>query len=157
MSALRRLADVQLRDDARVRHDPGVRGQDSRDVLPEKDSPRRKRAREERRRQVGSAASERRDTPVRSGAEKPGDDRDDAFSQKRLEDPADIAVGFREKRGRRAEAAVGGDQIERADPRGRLPRRRQARGEDPRGDFLSAREDRIERRRAQVLEKNGSP
>ena len=75
----------------------------------------------------------------------------------RLEDPADVAVGFREKRRCRAEAAVGGDEVERADADGRPTRRRQARGEDPRRDLLSAREDRVECRRAQVLEKDGGP
>ena len=64
---LRRLAQVQLRDDAGVGHDARVGGEQARDVLPQRHLARRQRAPEQRRRQVGAAASQRRHRALLSG------------------------------------------------------------------------------------------
>ena len=57
---LGRLADVQLRDHARVGHDARIGGEQARDVLPERDLLGRQRASEQRGGQIGAAPPERR-------------------------------------------------------------------------------------------------
>ena len=75
---LGRLTVMELRDEACVGHEPRIGSQDPRDVLPQHDAPRTERAREERRRQIGSAAAERRHASIRRLADEAGDDRERA-------------------------------------------------------------------------------
>ena len=74
MRDLRRLAMVQLRDQARVRHQVRIRGENPADVLPEHDLPRAKGAGQKSRRQIGSPASERRRASVGSLPDEAGND-----------------------------------------------------------------------------------
>ena len=69
---LRRLAPVQVGDDARLGDVARVGGEDARHVLPQDDLDRGQRAGEERRGQVGAAAAERGHRAVGRGAEEPG-------------------------------------------------------------------------------------
>ena len=66
---LGRLAVMELRDEPRVGDEARIGGQDARHVLPQHDALGAERAREQRRRQVGAAAAERRHAAVRGLAD----------------------------------------------------------------------------------------
>ena len=87
---------MQLRDDARVRHDARVGGEHTRHVLPERDLPRAQRAGEQRGREVRAATPQRDRLSVRSGAEEAGNDGDDAAGEQRAEHAARAALGASE-------------------------------------------------------------
>src|SRR4029077_21035092 len=103
------------------------------------------------------AASQRRDPTVRRRSEESGHHGHDPLTEQWNERAADIAIGFLQERRGSAEAAVRHDEFERADSDGAPPRRCQARREDPRRELLSASEQRVERRGAQILKKDGGP
>jgi hypothetical protein len=150
---LRRLPVVQLRQQARVRDGARVGGQDARDVLPEHDASRAEGASEQRGREIGSAAAERRHGAVGSRADEAGDDGRDAALQQRQQQRPRAPPRGGEVRGGAAVAAVGRDELRGVDAHGatagRVERRRDHRARGP----LAARHERVARARRQVGER----
>ena len=85
---LRGLAYVDLRDHARVRHDPGVRREQARHVLPERDLPGPEHPGEQRGGEIRAAAPERGHLAVGRRPQEPGDDRHRVARQEGREDAA---------------------------------------------------------------------
>ena len=169
---LRRLAQVQLRDDARVGDHARIGGQQARDVFPQRHLARAQRPPQQRRGQVGAAASQRRHRALlqraaprrlRSGAaDEPGNDRNLAGRDQRLQPLARRQVGQRQVGRRAAERAFGEHDLGRVDVDGRRSRRGQRRREHLRRQPLAAADDEVARARGQLLERGqagraGSP
>ena len=138
---LRRLARVQLRDHARVRHEPRIAREQPRHILPQRHRARVERTREQRRREIGAAAAERRHGAVGGHAEEAGDDRDLAAREQRTNHGARRAIGSREIRRRAAERIVGVDDARRIDVAPLHPLGAQRRGDERRAQPLAARDD----------------
>ena len=149
---LGRLAVMQLRDEPRVGHEARIGGQDARHVLPQHDAPGAERAREQRRRQVGAPAAERRHAAVRRLADEAGDDGDRAGRHERADAPPREARRGREVGCGTAVVAVGDDDLGGIDIGGAPARAGQRRGDDLRRHPLSARDEQVARAWGEVPE-----
>ena len=87
---------VQLRDEARVANDTGIGREDARNVFPEDDAPRSERSAEQRRRQIRTAAAERGDAAVGCASDESRYHGNRSLREKRSNQTARIASGFRE-------------------------------------------------------------
>ena len=108
---LRRFAMVQLRNQPRVRHEPRIRGQDAAHVLPQHDLARAQRPGQQRRRQIRSAAAERRRAAVRRLADEAGHDRRGAGGEQRAQRAPGAPAGLRQVGRGAAVLAVGRDDL----------------------------------------------
>ncbi len=142
---LRRFANVDLRHHARVRHDSGVRGEQTRDVFPQRYLAGSQDARQEGRGQVGPAAPQSRDLAVGRGAEKARHDGDCTGRQHRLERAARAPHGAAQVRGGVAERAVGLDHVRRVHVGGGTAARFERGGEQLGRESFAPRHEVIDR------------
>ena len=111
------LAMMQLRNQPRVGDGPWIGGQDAGHVLPQHDPPGPERARQDRRGEIRSAATERGDAAVRRTPDETGDDHDRAGLQQRRHHGARPHRRLIELRRRAAVLAVGLHDLGRVDAR----------------------------------------
>ena len=133
---------MQLRHHAGVGHDPRVRREQARHVLPQGHVPGAERAAEQRGREVRAAPAQRRHLAVRGGGEESGHHRDGAAGEQGPEHLAGRPVGAGEVGRGVAEGPVRLHDFQRVHElhrsRARLPqRRREQSGAEP----LSARDE----------------
>ncbi len=154
---LRRLAGVKLGNDAGVRDDSRVGGEEAGHVLPQGNPRGAECPGHQRRGEVGAPASERRDLALGSGPDEAGDHRDDAPGEQRQHDALGAAVGASVVGRRAAEGIVGVDDVERLDVAG--PRARGIEGgrDEPRAEPFAARDEIVGGPRRELAEKAEAP
>ena len=148
----RRLAVMQLRDEPGVRHEPGIGGQDSGDILPQRHARRAERAGHERGCQIGSAAAERRDAAVGRMADEARYHGDGARIEQRLDPSPRQARRSGNMRRRAAVLSVGDDDFRGLDIRRSPPSPHERRRDNLRRHALTARHQEVAGARREVPE-----
>ena len=149
---LRGLTRVHLGDHPRVGYDPRVRGEEPRDVLPERHLPGAEHSGEEGRGEVRAATAERCHLPVGCRAEESRHDRDHTAGDERSERLARAPLGQRHVGGRVAEDAVGLHDVHGVHVGARAARRLERRGDEARAEPLAPGEEIIGRARGQLAQ-----
>ena len=152
---------MQLRDHARVGHHARVGGQQAGHVLPQADLDGAERAAEQRRGQIGAAATERSDRArlaalvavgARRRAQEAGNDRHDARHQQRAQDLARGEIREHEVRRRATEGSVGDHHVDGIDVAGARAGGVERRCHQTRRQPLAAREHEVAGARGELAE-----
>jgi hypothetical protein len=154
---LRGFPRVQLGNHPRVRHDARIGGQEAGHVLPQGDPTRAQRPGQQRRREIGAAATQRREVALERGAQEAGHDRYDAARQQRRQHPSRRSIGARVVRRGMAEVPVGAHDLGGIHVLRPYPGGAERRGHEPRAEPLAARDDEIAGPRRELAEESETP